>query len=84
MISSLWMLVLDERRFRADVDAVLDDLAPGDAEIVLLEIGTLDSRRLLLCAAHVTLRGFVGARHRSRAAHRSCVPPTSAEINAVT
>ena len=32
------MRVLDRRRFRADVDALLDDLAPGDAEIVLLQI----------------------------------------------
>jgi hypothetical protein len=30
------VLVLDERRFRADLDAVLDDLASRDAEIVLL------------------------------------------------
>src|SRR5919202_4477732 len=52
------MLVLDERRFRADVDAVLDDLASRDAEIVLLEIRAPDSRRLLLRAGHVTLRGF--------------------------
>ena len=32
------MRALDQRRFRADVDALLDDLAPGDAEIVLLQI----------------------------------------------
>ncbi len=33
------MGVLDERRGRAEVDAGLDDLVAGDAEIVLLEIG---------------------------------------------
>ena len=37
------MLVLDGWRFRADVDAVLDELAAGDAEIVPLEIGARDS-----------------------------------------
>jgi hypothetical protein len=41
------MGVLDQRRFRAEVDACLDDLAAGDAEIVLLEIGASESRRLL-------------------------------------
>jgi hypothetical protein len=41
------MLVPDGRRFRAYVDAVLDDLASWDAEIVPLEIGALDSRQLL-------------------------------------
>src|SRR5918993_3338426 len=62
------MLVLEGRRLRADVHAVLDDLASGNAEIVLLEIGALDPRRLLLGAAHVTLRGLVVARHRWRTA----------------
>jgi hypothetical protein len=41
------MGVLDEGRGRAEVDAGLDDLVAGDAEIVLLEIGALDSFRLL-------------------------------------
>jgi hypothetical protein len=45
------MRVPAERDSRAEVDAHLDDLAPGDAEIVLLEIGTLDSR--LLRSRHV-------------------------------
>jgi hypothetical protein len=45
------MGVLDYRRFRADVDARLDDLASGDAEI-LLEIGAPQSRRLLDRHAH--------------------------------
>jgi hypothetical protein len=40
------MGVPDERRCRADVDARLDDLASGDAEIVLLEVGALDVRLL--------------------------------------
>ena len=79
MISSPGWVCSKSRRFRADVHAVLDDLASGDAEIVLLEIGALDSRRLLLGAAHVTLRGLVVARHRSRAARTICAPPTSAD-----
>ena len=35
------------RRLRADVDAVLDDLVPRNAQIVSLEIGTTDPRCLL-------------------------------------
>jgi hypothetical protein len=46
--------VLDERRFRADVDAPLDDLAPGHAEVVSPEVGAADARDLLLAAAHVS------------------------------
>jgi hypothetical protein len=49
MIFFARMGVLDQRRLGADVDAGLDDLASGDAEIVLLEIGALDSFRLLGC-----------------------------------
>jgi hypothetical protein len=45
------MRVPAERYSRAEVDAHLDDLASGDAEIVLLEIGTVDSR--LLRSRHV-------------------------------
>src|ERR687898_1629632 len=79
------MGVLEGWRLRANVHAVLDDFAPGYAEIVLLEIGALDPRRLLLSAAHVTLRGLVVARHRWRAARtdraRRPRPPT---INAVS
>jgi hypothetical protein len=41
------MGVLDQRRFGADVDARLDHLTSGDAEILLLEIGAPESRRLL-------------------------------------
>jgi hypothetical protein len=41
--------VLDERRLRVDVDACLDDLVSGDAEVVLLEIAALDTWRLLRC-----------------------------------
>jgi len=41
------MLVLEGWSFEANVHAVLDDFARGNAEIVLLEIGALDSRRLL-------------------------------------
>src|SRR5215208_6820369 len=62
------MGVLEGWRFRANVHAVLEDFASGNAEIVLLEIGALDSRGLLLGAAHLSLRGLVVALHRSRAA----------------
>src|SRR5215207_4470654 len=65
------MEVLEGWRFRADVHAVLDDFASGNAEIVVLEIGALDSRRLLLGAAHLTLRALVVSLHRTWAAHRS-------------
>src|SRR5262245_62149961 len=41
------MGVPDERCFRAYVDARLDDLTSGNAEIVLLEIGAPNSRRLV-------------------------------------
>jgi hypothetical protein len=41
------MSVLDQRRPGADVDARLDDLAPGDTEILPLQIGAPQSRRLL-------------------------------------
>jgi hypothetical protein len=78
------MLVLEGWRFRADVRAVLEDFASGNAEIVLLEIGVLDSRRLLLRAAHATLRGLVVARHRSRAARAICARRPRPPINAVT
>jgi hypothetical protein len=39
--------VLDQRCGRAEVDARLDDLASEDAEILLLEVGAPESRRLL-------------------------------------
>jgi len=41
------MGVLDQRRFVVDAGALLDDLASGDAEIVLRQIGAPESRRLL-------------------------------------
>jgi hypothetical protein len=46
------MCLLDERRFRADVDAGLDDLAPRHTEIVPLEISAPDARGLLVAAGH--------------------------------
>jgi hypothetical protein len=52
------MLVLDGRRLGTDLDAVLDDLASGNAEIMPLEIGAPESRRLLHGAAHVDLPGL--------------------------
>jgi hypothetical protein len=78
------MLVLEGWRFRADVHAVLDDFASGYTEIVLLEIGALDPRRLLLGAAHVTLRALVVAGHRSRAARTVCARRPRPPVNAVT
>ena len=54
MTSGFPLLDEAERDSRAEVDAHLDDLAPGDTEIVLLEIGTLDSR--LLRSRHVHAR----------------------------
>jgi hypothetical protein len=51
------MLVANGRRLRANVDAVLDDLASGNAQIVLLQIGSLDSRQLLNGGTHVNLFG---------------------------
>src|ERR671911_1353861 len=76
-----WMLVLEGRRFRANVHAVLDDFASGNAEIVLLEIGALDFQRLLLGAAHVTLRSLVVAGHRSRTARTICARRPRPPIN---
>jgi hypothetical protein len=58
--------MLDRCRVRADVDALLDDLAPGDTQIVLLQIGAPQSWRLLypptraaavLARAHCDLPG---------------------------
>jgi hypothetical protein len=77
------MLVLESWRFWANVHAVLDDFASGNAEIVLLKIGALDSRRLLLGAAHVTLRGLVIARHRTWVACTICPRRPRPPINAV-
>src|SRR5215831_669391 len=45
------MRVPDGWCFGADVDALLDDLAPGDAEIVLLQLGAPQSRCLLYPSA---------------------------------
>jgi hypothetical protein len=47
------MPVPDERRLRADLDPVLDHLASGDAEVVVLEIRAPEARRLLHCS-HLT------------------------------
>ena len=84
MISSPGCVCLTNGAFRADVDAVLDDLVSGNAEIVPLEIGALDSRRLLLRAAHATLRGIVVTRHRSRAARTDRARRPRPLINAAT
>jgi hypothetical protein len=48
-----------ERRVRADIDAVLDDLPSGDAEVVLLDLGALESLCLWSGGAHVSLLGPV-------------------------
>lgn len=49
------MGVLDQRRFRADVDPRLHHLAPGHAEILPLQIGAPQSRRLLDRTARVAV-----------------------------
>src|SRR5262249_9688720 len=41
------MAVPNGRHFGADVDAVLDPLPPGNAEVVPVEVGTPEPRRLL-------------------------------------
>jgi hypothetical protein len=53
------MFVPKDRRVRADVDPVLDDLSCGNAEVVLLDVGTRESLRLWDGGAHVSLLGFV-------------------------
>jgi hypothetical protein len=45
----------DGGRFRADLDAVLDDLTSRGAEVMLLEIRARDPRGLLRHGAHVSL-----------------------------
>src|SRR5918995_2470893 len=76
------MLVFEGWRLRANVHAVVDDFASGNAEIVLLEIGALDSRRPLLRVAHLTSSHPPCSPSRptqvASGAHRSCAPPTSA------
>ena len=58
------MRVPGERHSRREVDAHLDDLASGDAEIVPLEIGALDSR--LLRPRHVQRQTASDDQHRYR------------------
>src|SRR5207253_6275607 len=58
------MTVLAERHPGGEIDAHLDDLASGDAEIVPLEIGALDSR--LLRPRHVQRQTACGDQHRYR------------------
>jgi hypothetical protein len=77
--------VLEGRRFRADLDAVLDDLASGNAEIVPLEIGALDSRRrcwsvLLISPSVVSWLPYTDGERRAQICARRPRPP----INAVT
>ena len=55
--------VLDRCRFGVDAGALLDDLASGDAEVVLLQTGAAQSRRLLDCAAQMAV--VFGRAHRS-------------------
>jgi hypothetical protein len=50
------MKVLEQRSVRADLDAVLDDLASGGTEVVALKIDACDPRRLLPGTAHINLR----------------------------
>ena len=59
------MRVPGGRQSRRDVDAHLDDLASGDAEIVPLEIGARESR-LLLRRRQVQRQGTADDQHRCR------------------
>lgn len=56
--------VLAERHSRVELDAHLDDLASGDAEIVPLELGAPDSRRLR--PRYVERQTDSGDQHRDR------------------
>src|SRR5215208_7642060 len=78
------MGMLEGRRVRADVHAVVEDFASGNAEIVLLEIGALDSRRLLIGAANLNLLSLVVTLHRSRAARTIFARRPRPPVNAVT
>src|SRR5262245_58562550 len=60
------MLVPDRRRFRAELDAVLDHMASWDGEIVLLQIRTPQSRRLLHWCAHIYPRVVSGPTKAAR------------------
>ena len=50
------MLVSEGWRLGAKLDAVLDNHAPGNTQVVLLEIDALESGHLLRGGAHVNLR----------------------------
>src|SRR5262245_23038450 len=54
------MPVPDDRSLRAELDAVLDDHAARDAELVMLKIGAEEARGLLDGGAHFVLLWGVG------------------------
>src|SRR5262249_3514803 len=68
-------------RLGAELDAVLDDLAPGDTEIVALQVGAPESRGLLNGGAHDCLLGVGAVEVQGRATgprSRPCESPVSA------
>src|SRR5687768_6095216 len=69
------MGVLDQRRFRADVDARLDHLASGDVEVVLLEIGAPESWRLLDRHDHSSFTDAVSGTRLAAPRRTAAAPP---------
>ena len=71
------MPVLGERHSRGELHACLDDLAPGGAEIVPLEVGAGDSRRLRprRVQRQTDSDHQHRSRHDSRRFHVAPVPP---------
>jgi hypothetical protein len=69
------MLVPDEWRLRANVDAALDDLASGDAQIVPLEVRLIPGA---CCTVLLTFLGLVAGGHHDRSTRSSRQPQTKA------
>src|SRR5262249_49256000 len=84
MISSPGCLCLTDGALGAELDTVLDHLAPRDAEIVLLQIGTPQSRHLLHWSAHTPLpvvsEPTKPARGRPPRPERTTDPPRSVPL----
>src|SRR5262249_24597218 len=59
------VLMPDDRRLEADLDAVLDDLAAGDAEVAVLKVGAPEPRRLLNGGGHFEPPWSRGCRARA-------------------
>src|SRR5262245_5529618 len=69
------MKVAKWRRLVAQLHAILDDLAPGHAQVVLLQIDAVNPRNLLVLAhsAHVVLRSL----NARKASTPKRVPPAA-------